>query len=671
MPPIIKITEENNLVETSKYPYAKWVFEKFNPIQSALFPYYDKEMSGVVATKTSSGKTVCAEMFLAHEVRKRGGKGLYLAPMRALAQEKIDDWTNPDYHFGDLKVAICTGDYRLTKERKQELEEADLIIMTTEMLNARIRNFKSEHNEFLLNIGTCVVDEGHLLTVPGRGAHLEVGLCKFSQICPKARIILLSATMPNVNEIGEWMSYVLTKQETFVLTSEYRPCPLNVHYEIYQDSGRYDEKEMQKVDAALDIVEDYPDDKFLIFAHTKKTGELMKKCLASRKIQSEFHSASVEKDKRVDLERRFKTDPSFRVLVATSTLAWGCNVPARRVIILGMERGLDEVPTYDIWQMVGRSGRPAYDPIGDAYILIPETDKVKYKTKLQNPQKIISQLLEQQDFKYKGLAFHLISEIHHGLVQTKEDIQAWYERTLANFQARDLDDTIIDSVVDSLKEIGAIRLEDDIYKATSVGMIASMFYYSPYDVSDLRKNFKRLFENNQQNDDYQVAMALGNTDTFKSGIISKAEKEEMESFAAKAKKLGMFKDQALKAGYGYYCLLNGVNTYTFISMMRGMEQDYPRLNQVLKTLDTMGGKWEKTGWFETIARRIQYGVKPELLDLCGIDNVGRVRAQKLFSAGYKNACDIASGDSKKLSIVLGMKPDSVQKMIDSAKLSGA
>jgi replicative superfamily II helicase len=39
---------------------------------------------------------------MAHEVRKRGGKAIYLAPLRALAKEKIDDWTSPGSVFDGL-----------------------------------------------------------------------------------------------------------------------------------------------------------------------------------------------------------------------------------------------------------------------------------------------------------------------------------------------------------------------------------------------------------------------------------------------------------------------------------------------------------------------------------------------------------------------------------------
>jgi replicative superfamily II helicase len=149
-------------VPTKSYPFGHWKFENFNPVQSRMMDFYDKETSGLIAATTSSGKTVVAEIFLAQEIHQRGGKGMYLVPMRALAQEKIDEWTDEKHHFGKLKISICTGDYRLTKERAKELEEADLIIMTSEMLNHRSRNFKAEQNNFLKNVGTIIVDESHL-----------------------------------------------------------------------------------------------------------------------------------------------------------------------------------------------------------------------------------------------------------------------------------------------------------------------------------------------------------------------------------------------------------------------------------------------------------------------------------------------------------------------------
>ena len=116
--------------------------KNFNPVQSRIFEIYKEDCNILVAARTSAGKTVCSEMVMAQEIRERGGKAMFLVPLRALAKEKIDDWTDASHHFSNLKVSICTGDYKLGDSRKKELEEADLIVMTSEMLNSRCRNYK-------------------------------------------------------------------------------------------------------------------------------------------------------------------------------------------------------------------------------------------------------------------------------------------------------------------------------------------------------------------------------------------------------------------------------------------------------------------------------------------------------------------------------------------------
>jgi dolichol-phosphate mannosyltransferase len=87
---------------------------------------------------------------------------------------------------------------------------------------------------------------------------------------------------------------------------------------------------------------------------------------------------------------------------------------------------MSEVETYDIWQMAGRAGRPGFDPRGDVYILLPESKADKHRARLQNPQNIDSKLLDNIGGHYKTLAFHIVSEIHHGRIKTKEDVKDWY-----------------------------------------------------------------------------------------------------------------------------------------------------------------------------------------------------------------------------------------------------
>lgn len=670
---LIKISDQKTLVETKNFPYGKYAFENFNQVQSRIFEIHDKDCNCIIAAPTSVGKTVCAEMFMANEIHRRGGKAIYLAPLRALAKEKIDEWQSENSIFCGLKVAICTGDYRLTPERKKELEEANIIIMTSEMLNSRCRNLKSEQNDFLKNCGTLVVDESHLLTVPSRGDHLEIGLMKFSRISPKARIVLLSATMPNVDQIADWVGCSLIKKDTYLMQSEYRPCPLEIHWEEYETSSTYEVTEEYKISSAIDIVKKHSKDKFLIFVHTKATGEKVKKALEESNINCEFHNADLDKDKRHNVEKKFKSG-DLRVIVATSTLAWGLNLPARRVIITGVHRGMSEVETYDIFQMAGRAGRPGFDPRGDVYILLPDNNADYHIDRLSSPKMIESQLLSYSgridDPHYKTLAFHLVSEIHHGEISTIQDIHQWYERSLAFFQYQDLDDTIVDKTLELLIKVGAIRKneENDSFEVTSIGKVSSMLYYSPFDVADLRRNFKFLFLNNLQSNDMALSLALGNVDSIRGSFVTKAEKDEMEDFAEQIYKIygGSYIESSIKGAYIYYSLLNGFPLGPFNATGRGLQMDFERTLTVLNLLDSMAAKWNKKDFFNGLRTRITYGVKPELISLCKIPNIGKVRAEKLFSAGFRNPMDLL----KNIDVarrILNLKEEKFVEIINSVK----
>jgi replicative superfamily II helicase len=663
---IVTISEKAP-IPTSSFPdYAKFPFEKFNPVQSAVVEVHDKDGNALIASSTGSGKTLIAEMYISHEARIRGGKAMYLGPMKALTKEKVDDWTDPGHHFNDLKLSICTGDYRLTPQRKKELNEADIILMTPEMLSSRIRNYKAESNDFLKEVKTLIVDEFHVTTVPSRGDHVEVALMKFTKINPDARIVALSATMPNVKELAEWVS-LLNGKTTYLIESDYRPVPIHIHYPTYRRTQNYEYTELQKVNAALELVEKFPNDKFLIFAHTKRTGQMMKKLLLENGHKCEFHNADLEKEQRHQIENVFRAG-DLRIIVATSTLAWGNNFPARRVILLGIHRGQSEVATYDIHQSIGRAGRPGYDTRGDAYILVPENDADAQIERIENKQDIESRLLDKDGVKYKTLAFHLVSEIHHGEIRNKEDVLTWYERSLANHQANDLHDSIIKSTLESLIKCGAIKIEDNEYKATTTGIVASMFYFSPFDVADLKNNLVTLFGKQLEDNDLAIAMALGAVDSNRQLFVSKPEQAEIDDFKRKVMKVfgARFIDQEIKAGFAYFCLLNGLDAGAVSAYSRNLLWDFDRLIEVTKTIDSMICNWGKHTWFDRLGLRVNYGVSEELVDLCLIPDIGKARAEKLWAAGVRTIKDVASrGDQ--VQRTLNLKPDKIAQICDAAK----
>jgi replicative superfamily II helicase len=677
MPEVIKIKDNLSLVPTSDYPYAKWDFPHFNQVQSRLFETYDKSANVAVASSTSSGKTVSAEMYMAHTIRKIGGKAIYIGPLKALASEKHQDWTDPNHHFSDLKIAVATGDFRFTANRIKEIEDSDIIVMTPEMLASRTRSHNSEKSRFLFEVNCATFDESHLLGVPSRGDHIEVALMKLAEINPDMRIVLLSATMPNVDEICGWISS-LTNRDTYYLESEYRPCPLNVHYESYYDGDRiYWDKEAQKIGTACAIVEYYPDDKFLVFVHTIETGHTMLKALSRMGIEAEFHNGTKDAKTRNKIEDRFKNDKSMRVMVATSTVAWGCNLPARRVIIVGVHRGLTEVENYDLWQMVGRSGRPKFDPAGDAYILVPESEKDhwirKIKKKLPIRSTLLSYVGKEDNPHYKTLAFHIVAEIHQGNVKTKEGFRNWFRKSLAYHQEQAFDDVLIDRTIEQLKDCRAVNITPEgEYECTAIGKVASMFYYSPFDVSELRRNFKFLFDEKKEGDDYCVSIALGNIDSYRWSICNKFEREAISQYTGKIDLMfgqGKFTAGALKHSAAIYYLLKGRRDIPQIATLQNMlVSDMDRTIQVLHAIDTMSAKWEKQAWFKNLGMRIRYGVESDLVELCQIPNVGQVRAKRLKAKKIKTLDAFVAQTVESLATIMKVSKKMAEECLEAAKL---
>ena len=64
-----------------------------------------------------------------------------------------------------------------------------------------------------------VVDEVHVLGDEKRGPRLEGAMARFMSFNPRARVIALSATIPNAEELGNCLHAALIR-------SDWRPVPL-------------------------------------------------------------------------------------------------------------------------------------------------------------------------------------------------------------------------------------------------------------------------------------------------------------------------------------------------------------------------------------------------------------------------------------------------------------
>lgn len=616
---------KNEYIPTGQFPLTTFKYPNFNPVQSAYFKIYHKKGNKVLASATSSGKTINAEMSIAHSIEILKKKAMYIGPLKALTQEKIDDWSNGGHPFSKYKFVIATGDYMMPEKREEVLkqcETANIIIMTPEILDSITR--KNKAPDWFSNVGVIVVDESHLLTMPGRGSALECALMRFTQQS-SADIVFLSATMSNVQDIAQWIS-LLNSKNTYIIETDWRPCALDVWYEPFNDFGSYSDKTNSLIEKVMDIINSHSEDKFLVFVHSKNIGRKLLATLKQEGIISEFHNADLSKEDRIKYTELFKQkNGRLRVLVATSTLAWGTNLPARRVVIAGTQRGLEDVSVIDIKQMVGRSGRVGIDPKGDAYILYPESTAQKSMGMLENPEyMMIKSRLSNQD----ELAFHIVSEINKGS-NAYESLWQWLKRSFAVHQL-DLSQSTLRYVLDDFLSWGIAKELDGIYQLTPVGKIAAWFYYSPYMVAKLNLNFYNIPQNP---DAVDFAWAIG-TALPECPVSADIRFESKIIFSGREVPYN-------KEGncYAVYLLLTGQhdNKPELAVMVRGIQADSQRLGAVIKSL---------TGFYKyphdvgNLAIRLQYGVPDELIPLCKIQGIGAIRAKKLYDAGIKGIEDI-------------------------------
>src|SRR5207249_362170 len=92
-----------------------------------------------------------------------------------------------------------------------------------------------------------------------------------------------------------------------------------------------------------------------------------------------YHTAGLDSGQRRAIEAAFRQG-RVKVLCATPTLAAGVNTPARRVIVRDLTRfemgqGSRPLPVMEVKQMMGRAGRPRYDPYGEAVLLVKTEDQ--------------------------------------------------------------------------------------------------------------------------------------------------------------------------------------------------------------------------------------------------------------------------------------------------------
>jgi hypothetical protein len=173
--------------------------------QAALSIALDQSnRGGVVNLRTSAGKTRVAELAILKALSSNStAKVLYLAPFRSLAFELERTLSTVFAPLG-FNVSHLYGGLRVSSVDMQLASESAITIATPEKAKALFRAAP----DLFENMRLIIVDEGHLIGRSERDLRNELFLDHLRVFAQSkgARILLLSAVLPNAEELANWVA---------------------------------------------------------------------------------------------------------------------------------------------------------------------------------------------------------------------------------------------------------------------------------------------------------------------------------------------------------------------------------------------------------------------------------------------------------------------------------
>jgi helicase len=664
----------------------------------------------VLASPTASGKTLVAELCILKNIIENDTKGIYLTPLRALANEKYEEFKKYQELIkanGDkLRIAVSTGDYDSTDEW---LGKYDIIISTNEKADSLLRH----KSPWMQEIDTIVADEIHLLTDQGRGPTLEIVLTKLMKLNPHAQFLLLSATVKNADEISTWIKGI-------PITTEWRPVPLvegvfhDGEIQFKDGSARRIQSDTKKpvIDIALDTIKQ--GGQALIFTQTRRDAVSYGKNISrvlSRKISKNlekdlktladkiltsgerttlseilaeqvkfgtaFHHAGLDASHRRLVEESFK-DGKIKILSATPTLAAGVNLPARAVLISNYRRydpesWSEEISVLEYKQLSGRAGRPKYDKFGESILIAKtsvEQERLMEKYVCSEPEKIWSKLSIEN-----VLRPHVLSTIATGFAYTEEELYDFFSHT---FHAQQHDLKMLKSKVGKILRFlfneEMITMESGKLLATQFGRRVSELYIDPLSAVIIRDG---LYNRPEKLTEVSILQLVSHTPDLSPKLYPRGkESEQLITYASEHSSELIFKQpDPWNSMYSYEQNLDDfVSEIKCVTVMHDWIQeitendllgkykvepgDLLRLSQTAEWLIFASNQLAKLFQHKDLMKillilrlRIQYGIKEELIELVGLQGIGRIRARMLHNAGFHSITDIKKATLKSLTSV--------------------
>ena len=646
-------------------------FERFNAMQAAVIPtLLETPGNVVVAAPTASGKTAVAEAAICQQL-DRGETALFIAPLRALTNEKEAEWDR--FEALGYAVYVVTGERDVDPARAAA---ADVLVMTPEKVDSATRKPQSPRYRFMRSVGCVVIDEVHLLDADGRGPVLEVTVARLRRQCDP-RIIALSATMQNIDDVAAWLD--APDALTFRFDAEARPVPLEATVTPYSAGENSFADKYRRLYKAIDAVEPHlrADGQALVFVASRR--DAVQAALKAREVCAErgirmgargeldvhegaraletdelrglipdgvaFHHAGLSRRDRDQVEAWFR-EGTIDLLVSTSTLAWGVNLPARCVVIRDTKyhdplAGEVDISPLDVLQMIGRAGRPGYDDAGYGWVIAPASEATQYRRLLADGRAIESRLLADLDV-------HLNAEVAIGTIRSRDDLAAWVRTTFLHHRAGAAPErysepaplTRAAAICDRLIERGFMTETDQI-APTELGRLTSDFYLR----LATAERFHRLATGGRI-DTGRILATLAAAAEFASVSERSAEQSAIETVLS-----AVDADEAV-GHRKVLAILHAAMGDAIPAALRAdawiIRQNALRLVAALGAiLETFAGP-AAANRARRVAARIEHGVDADAVGLTAIDGVGARRARTLAGAGLDDPAAVATADLQTL-----------------------
>ncbi|XP_046737079.1 DNA polymerase theta [Diprion similis] len=679
----------------------------------------------VYSAPTSAGKTFVAEMLVIKTVLERQKKVIFILPFVSVVREKM-------FYFQDLlsSSGIRVEGFMGGIAPAGGLAAAHIAIATIEKANSLINRLMEEGD--LSSLGAVVVDELHLLGDPHRGYLLELLLTKLKYMTlreehVKIQLIGMSATLPNLSVLAEWLDAEL-------FSTEFRPVPLNEQYKVH--TTIYNNKFVPVRD--LDPSPELPNDSdnilqlcietisdghsTLIFCPTKnwceklahqvaamffklgseKTtlGKILKNQLDSNAIEETlsqlkrcpaglddilkstvsfgvaFHHAGLTMDERDIIEGSFRTG-SLRVLIATSTLSSGVNLPARRVIIRSLMFHGKVIDTLTYRQMIGRAGRMGKDTAGESILICKPNEKIAAESLLSAPLDPVESCLEGSGPLIRALLEAVASEV----ACTPADINLYARCMLASFNPENNVDTHTKEAMNYLTINEFITVQETKEKeqrwvATALGKACLASSVSPGDglflFEELQRARKCFVLETELHIIYLVTpFHSGNlTGQIDWMIFFNLWKSLSECERRVGQMVGIEERFFMSAirGIAKHGKQQNIHRRFFTALalhdlvrempLTTVSEKYGCSRGVLQSLQQSASTFagmvtqfcKQLGWdcmellFCQFQARLQFGVCRELLDLLRLPMLNGLRARSLYKEGIKCVADLATAD---------------------------